>query len=125
MNHFYSDKMIFVFGSNEAGIHGAGAAAFAHKVLGAKYGVGVGITGFTYAIPTKDFNIETLGLDKIEEYIVEFLEYARKNSDVAFNLTPIGCGLAGYNKIDIMRILNKHVVPQNVMFDSRWFGFNE
>jgi len=36
--------MIFVFGSNRSGIHGAGAAAYAHKNLGAEWGVGEGPT---------------------------------------------------------------------------------
>ena len=55
---------IFVFGSNEAGRHGAGAAAQA-KRWGAKNGIGVGLSGHTYAIPTKDKYIETLGLSRI------------------------------------------------------------
>ena len=33
---------IFVFGSNLAGMHGGGAAHIAHKLFGAKWGVGVG-----------------------------------------------------------------------------------
>ena len=46
-------KPIFVFGSNLAGNHGAGAALEAHKNWGAKLGVGIGLTGDSYAIPTK------------------------------------------------------------------------
>ena len=33
-------KEIMVFGSNEAGIHGAGAAKFAYEKKGARYGKG-------------------------------------------------------------------------------------
>lgn len=44
--------MIFVFGSNLAGIHGAGAAAFAERTLGAQRDVGHGRTGQCYALPT-------------------------------------------------------------------------
>lgn len=43
---------IFVFGSNLAGMHGGGAARVAHRYFGAEWGVGVGSTGQTYAIPT-------------------------------------------------------------------------
>ena len=47
-------KPIFVFGSNEAGRHGKGAALAAKLQYGAVYGVGRGRTGNAYAIPTKD-----------------------------------------------------------------------
>ena len=45
---------IFVFGSNEAGRHGKGAALHASRHYGATYGVGFGRTGDAWAIPTKD-----------------------------------------------------------------------
>ena len=48
------DNEIFVFGSNESGIHGAGAAFLANKKFGAVYGEGIGLFGKSYAIPTKD-----------------------------------------------------------------------
>ena len=47
---------IFVFGSNPKGIHGAGAAKVAMEQFGAKYGVGEGLTGNSYALPTKDLD---------------------------------------------------------------------
>jgi len=47
-------REIFIFGSNEAGRHGKGAALHARQHHGAEYGVGVGRTGDAYAIPTKD-----------------------------------------------------------------------
>ena len=87
---------IFVFGSNEAGVHGAGAALQAYRDFGAKRGVGNGPTGQCYAIPTKDHNIRTLPLSKIEVYVNQFLKYAREHKELLFLLTPIGCGLAGY-----------------------------
>jgi hypothetical protein len=39
------DNIIFVFGSNPEGRHGAGSAKVAHDVFGAQYGVGEGLTG--------------------------------------------------------------------------------
>ena len=56
---------IFVFGSNLAGRHGKGAALWARQHRGAVYGVGVGRTGDSYAIPTKDgrFVILVLRMD--------------------------------------------------------------
>lgn len=49
--------MIFVFGSNLAGIHGKGAALEARKKHGVIFGVRYGLQGNAYAIPTKDRKI--------------------------------------------------------------------
>jgi hypothetical protein len=87
---------IFVFGSNLAGIHGAGAAKFARRYYGAKLGEGVGRTGRAYAIPTKNEKLEVLPLPVIAEFVRSFIDYAAEFPDERFELTPIGCGLAGY-----------------------------
>lgn len=92
---------IFVFGSNLAGRHGAGAALWARRNKGAQYGVGVGRTGDAYAIPTKDGNLKTLPVDTIAAHIAMFLEYAYSHPELKFYLTPIGCGLAGYEPREI------------------------
>lgn len=94
-------NQIFVFGSNLAGRHGAGAALYAYKNFGAIYGQGEGIMGQSYAIPTKDKDIKTLPLNNIKVYIDNFLIYARNNPDKTFLVTEIGCGLAGYKPKDI------------------------
>ena len=87
---------IFVFGSNLAGRHGKGAALWARLHRGAEYGVGVGPTGRAYAIPTKDRQLQTLSLPSIQRYVTQFLVYAESRPDLDFQVTPIGCGLAGY-----------------------------
>jgi hypothetical protein len=92
----WSPDHIFVFGSNLRGAHGAGAAKFAHENCGAEYGKGIGRSGMSYAIPTKDYNIQTLPLSHIMLYVEDFLQYAEEHFDEKFQLTPIGCGLAGY-----------------------------
>ena len=48
------ENEIFVFGSNIQGSHGGGAAWFAYKNLGAEWGVGEGLTGRCYALPTME-----------------------------------------------------------------------
>jgi hypothetical protein len=88
--------MIFVFGSNMAGRHGKGAALHARKHHGAIYGQGIGRQGNSYAIPTKDANLKTLSLLDIFQHVEEFKSYARANPDLRFQVTAIGCGLAGY-----------------------------
>lgn len=105
-------KEIFVFGSNLAGRHGAGAAKYAFEHHGAKYGRGVGLQGNSYAIPTKDAQLRTLPLSTIQGYVDQFLNFARLRSELIFNVTPIGCGLAGYKYEDIAPFFTE--APENV-----------
>ena len=90
-------NQIFVFGSNLTGVHGAGAAKQAMMKFGAVYGRGQGLQGQSYAIPTKDFRIETLPLSEIAKYVQKFIEFAINHPDLEFLVTPIGTGLAGYS----------------------------
>lgn len=90
-------SVVFVFGSNLAGIHGSGAARDALQFWGAKLGCGVGLQGESYAIPTKDKNIETLRLSEIAGHVRFFINFAWLHPEIDFQVTRIGCGLAGYN----------------------------
>ena len=92
---------IFVFGSNLAGRHGKGAALDAVELFGARYGVGLGIAGKSFAIPTKDAFLRTLDVVTINHYIQVFKTFVEANPHLTFYLTPIGCGLAGYSASDI------------------------
>jgi hypothetical protein len=105
-------RPIFVFGSNLAGRHGKGAALFAAKNHGAVYGVGRGRTGNSYAIPTKDHNLRTLALDNIQAFVNEFLNYAIAHPELQFQLTAVGCGLAGYKPEQIAPMFA--TAPSNV-----------
>lgn len=89
-------REIFVFGSNLAGRHGKGAALFALKNHGAIYGQGHGLQGNSYGIPTKDSRLNVLSLETIEIYVQNFRIFAAINPQLTFNITRIGCGLAGY-----------------------------
>lgn len=111
-------KEIFVFGSNLAGRHGAGGALHAYRNCGAQYGIGRGRTGDAYAIPTKDHRIETLSLDRIRVYVSEFLDYARDNPDLRFEVTAIGTGLAGYKHEDIAPLFTN--APVNCRLPPGW-----
>jgi len=94
-------KEIFVFGSNLAGRHGKGAALFAKLNHGAVYRQGVGIQGNSYAIPTKDSKLAMLSLGVISMYVTTFLSVARFTPNNIYNVTAIGCGLAGYKPSQI------------------------
>ena len=109
---------IFVFGSNLAGRHGKGAALWAKQNRGAVYGQGVGLQGQSYALPTKDYHLRTLSLKRIQEYVDSFLEFAEENPHLEFELTKIGCGLAGYQEADIAPMFKK--VPKNVIKPENW-----
>jgi len=113
---------IFVFGSNLAGRHGAGAAKYARENYGAVYGDGQGRTGDAYAIATKGVRLEVLPLDLIGQYIKEFVEYATEHPKNTFLLTPIGTGLAGYSKIQIFNLIRScSPIPSNIVFTKEWF----
>lgn len=132
-----TDNMIFVFGSNLAGRHGKGAAAFARTDRGACYGIGIGRTGQCYAIPTKGIRFgdaardedptvayvgSTLNLNIIKAYVDEFIQYAKDNPHYCFQVTRIGCGLAGLKDSDIAPMFikcDKFNMP-NVYFDNVW-----
>lgn len=111
-------KMVFVFGSNEAGVHGAGAANSAYEKYGARWGKSYGHYGDSFAIPTKDQYIETLPIERIKQYVEGFLAYARGHKDLKFKVTQIGCGLAGLKAEDIAPMF-KECSP-NVYFDLAW-----
>ena len=116
-----NSRPIFCFGSNLAGIHGAGAALHARKFYGAKIGVSVGPTGRAYAIPTKDENIQSLPLDVIEGHVADFMRYAEDNPALSFGLVPIGTGLAGYSRLQMMQLVTSFDIPDNVFFTKQWF----
>lgn len=113
-----SEDMIFVFGSNKSGIHGAGAARYAYKNLGAEWGVGEGPTGKCYALPTKGKKIEFISIDEVEEAIITFLHYARKKPDLTFKVTAVGCGLGGFTHDQIAPFFR--YAPKNCRFDKIW-----
>ena len=87
---------IWVFGSNLAGIHGAGAAKVAKLKFGAQHACGKGPTGRAYAIPTKDTKLRPLNINIVESGVRDFLQYASLFPEKRFFVTRVGCGLAGF-----------------------------
>lgn len=111
-------NIIFVFGSNTAGRHGRGAALDAKMNYGAIQGIGSGHYGNSYAIPTKGNNLEVLSLNLIDQYVNNFLVYARGRSKFNFLVTRVGCGLAGYTDAQIAPMFLN--APENCFFSARW-----
>lgn len=103
------ENEIFVFGSNLAGMHGGGAARVACLHFGAVMGQGVGLQGQSYAIPTMQGGVET-----IRPYVDEFIAFAKLNPDKRFLVTPIGCGIAGFEPEDIAPLFEDAKDVENI-----------
>lgn len=114
--HDLAPNEAFVFGSNLGGMHGGGAAWIAYRCFGAKMGVGVGLQGQSYAIPTMQGGPET-----IRPYVDEFIDFARQHPETTFLVTPIGCGIAGFTPADIAPLFQDAVEVENVWLpESFW-----
>ena len=113
-------NQIFVFGSNLAGIHGAGAAYAATK-WGAAYGKGEGHAGWTYAIPTKDRDISTLPPHEIRQYVTRFAKYAEAHPEMTFLVIEIGCGLAGLTPEQVAPMFAEAAKLDNVHLPARFW----
>lgn len=116
--HICQEDEIFVFGSNEIGVHGAGAAYEARCYYGAKWGQGEGLQGQSYGIPTKDKFIRSLPLNVIAQYVERFIWFAASNPDMRFFVTAIGTGLAGYSHADIAPLFK--AAPSNCRLPPEW-----
>ncbi len=100
---------VFVFGSNLEGQHYGGAAKIAHAKFGAEWGVGSGLTGQTYAIPTMHG-----GVDQIKPYVDEFILFAQQHPNLRFLVTRIGCGIAGFKDEEMAPLFRNAVEVNNI-----------
>ena len=102
-------NQIFVFGSNLAGAHGAGAARIAVEQFGAIMGQGVGLQGQSYAIPTMQGGVNT-----IAPYVDEFIAFAKQHPELTFLVTRIGCSIAGFSPRQIAPLFAGAVDVKNI-----------
>lgn len=103
---------VFVFGSNREGRHGGGAALIALANFGAATGIGEGLWGQSYALPTMD------GLNELRLSAERFIEYARSHPDLEFWLTKVGCGIAGHSEDEVKPFFAD--TPANVIKPPGW-----
>lgn len=117
------NNTIFLFGANVQGRHGAGAALYAWQNHGAIYGQPRGLQGNSYAIVTKELRRDhpKITLAYIASEVNEFLKYARLHPELTFNVTRIGCGLAGFTDEQIAPLFKDH--PFNCKMPKEWEKF--
>lgn len=115
ITHLGQDE-IFVFGSNEAGMHCGGAALCAVRNFGAIMGQGEGIQGQSYAIPTMGGNVEY-----IRPYVERFLDLAEEWDQNTFYVTRIGCGIAGFTDEQIAPLFARALKLYNVILPESFY----
>lgn len=115
------ENEIFIFGSNLAGNHAGGAAKQAKEDFGAEDGVGEGLTGTCYAFPTLDKNMQKRTHEDLLLSVKKLYNTARKNLDMEFILTKVGCGIAGYDEQYMKDLFNGFAnIPDNIVFPKDW-----
>jgi hypothetical protein len=134
---------VFVFGSNPEGRHGLGAAKTAMK-FGAKYGKGRGLSGNSYALPTKnlkagfkelctgiiyhDAGAMSITPKQIKENIRELYMVAFQHPDKLFFIPyqKVSSNLNGYSGIDMFKMFMAAYpsIPSNVTFHESFRGCN-
>lgn len=102
------EKEIFVFGSNIHGAHGGGAAWYAYKNFGAEWGVGEGLTGRTYALPTME------GEASMAHAVERFISCAKEHPELTFLVTAVGCGIAGYTPQQVAPLFKEAPTLKNI-----------
>ena len=110
---FLRKNEIFVFGSNIEGHHMGGAAKVAHEKFGAIWGVGNGLMGKSYAIPTMYESVE-----EIKPFVEQFIQTANLLPARTFLLTKVGCGIAGFSEDEIKPLFDD--APANVIKPEGW-----
>jgi len=106
------DNGVFVFGSNAEGHHGAGAALTAVQRFGAIDGVGEGLQGQSYGLPTME------GIRAFEMAARRFVAFAQAHPELEFYLTKVGCGIAGYREDEVIPFFAD--APSNVIKPPGW-----
>ncbi len=118
---------VFVFGSNTEGQHAGGAAADAVRHFGAVWGQAVGLQGQAYAIPTVDYTRagdRRVPLLEVQRHVLEFLRFASAHPELAFHVTPVGCGIAGYRVEEIAPLFRAgEAEPRNVVWPEEFVVF--
>ena len=87
----------------------------------------MGLQGQSYAIPTKDENLKVLSLERIKEYVNKFIQFVEQSQvarpHLRFQITRIGCGLAGYKDEQIGPMFAS--CPDTCFLPPEWKEYRE
>ena len=126
------ENVVFVFGSNPEGRHGLGAAKVAREQFGARWGIGEGLVGNSYGIPTKDLRIKdnhgyrSVAPSSIIESIKKFYDIARMHPNKVFKIAYRNtyrrslCGYSGLELFNMFRSAGDF--PSNVHISEEWYN---
>ena len=125
------EGIIFVFGSNYQGFHGAGSAKVALEKFGAVYGEPIGLFGNSYALPTTDLydHRQLVGPWKIIENIALLYRTASVYPEYKFMVAYRNesdektlCGYAGKDMMAMFRLaaVQYGKYPDNIYFSEEW-----
>jgi hypothetical protein len=112
--------VIYVFSSDPEGHHLKGAARHARKHYGARFGQSDGPQGNAYAIISKDIHSGVSGKFPavFTASVARFLQYASDHPKLEFQLSNIGCNLAGFTAVQVAALF-KEATP-NIRFPKEW-----
>ena len=108
---------VFVFGSNANGNHYGGAANLAYQRFGAVWGIGEGLRGNSYALPTLNRSMERVSVGALKQAFKHLFQEIDFNPELCFLLTKVGCGIAGYTVEEVARAFWESV---NSFYNGRW-----
>lgn len=106
---------VFVFGSKPDGNHKSGAAKIAVEKFGAQQGLGEGFSVQSYAIP-----VHKCHTHKMDKAVKTFIGYAKKHSDKAFYVLPVGCGSAGIDIRIVSEMFSKAMDFDNIFLPKQF-----
>ena len=104
---------VFVFGSNDKGLHNGGAAKVALQKFGAQYGVPFGLQGQSFAIPTVG---DAVGPKEMAQSFHQLVEFAKAHPEMTFLVTALGCGHGGYTPDFITQYLEEGIPVKNIHY---------
>lgn len=108
---------VFVFGSNANGNHYGGAANLAFQRFGAIWGVGEGLRGNSYALPTLNGKMERVSSGTLKQAFKHLFQEIDYNPELCFLLTKVGCGIAGFS---VQWVASAFWTAAAEFYEGRW-----
>lgn len=108
---------VFVFGSNSAGNHYGGAANLAFQRFGAVWGVGEGLRGNSYALPTLNAQMKPISVQALAVHFKFLFREIDANPGMIFLLTKVGCGIAGFT---VKTVADAFWSAVTTFYEGRW-----